>query len=145
MKTKEVDKEIIHWSKEHEGIFARAALFIVFFWFGILKVFNLSPANPLVESLLNKMIPFMSFETFIVLFGIFECGIGVLFLIRGAERIVLPLLGIHMITTFMPLLFLPEVAWLAPFVPSLEGQYILKNFVIIALAIGIASHLKKMK
>ena len=87
----------------------------------------------------------MSFGTFMVLFGLFECLIGLLFLIRGAERIVIPLLFIHMITTIMPLFFLPEVTWSRFLVPTLEGQYIIKNILIIATAIGIAAHLHPLR
>ena len=83
----------------------------------------------------------MAFSTFIILFGIFEAVIGILFLIKGAERIVLPLLLIHMVMTFMPLILLPSVTWTGFAVPSLEGQYIIKNLVIIASAIGIMSQL----
>jgi uncharacterized membrane protein YkgB len=86
----------------------------------------------------------MSFHSFLILFGVFECLIGILFLIRGAERIVIPLLFIHMITTFGPLFLLPQETWSGFLVPTLEGQYIIKNLVIIAAAIGIAAHLHPM-
>lgn len=121
--------------------FSRFAIFVVFFWFGILKVIGLSPASGVVENLFNQVIPFMAFPTFLILFGLFECLIGILFLIRGAERVVIPLLFVHMVTTFGPLVFLPSETWQAFLVPTLEGQYIIKNLVIVAAAIGIASHL----
>jgi uncharacterized membrane protein YkgB len=120
---------------------ARFGLFVVFFWFGILKVLGLSPASGLVQRLFEQTIPYMSFSTFLVAFGIFECIIGLMFLFKGLERVVIPLLFIHMITTFGPLVFLPQETWSAWFVPTLEGQYIIKNLVIIAAAIGIAAHL----
>jgi hypothetical protein len=41
----------------------------------------------------------------------------------------------------MPLILLPEVTWSRPFVPTLEGQYILKNVVIIALAARMVARL----
>lgn len=124
---------------------ARFGLFVIFFWFGLLKVVGLSPASAVVERLFNQTIPFMSFGTFLILFGLFECLIGILFLIRGAERVVIPLLFIHMITTFGPLFLLPQETWSGFLVPTLEGQYIIKNLVIIAVAIGIASHLHPLK
>lgn len=124
---------------------ARFGIFVVFFWFGILKVLGLSPASPLVEALFNHTIHFMPFSSFIVFFGWYEVLIAILFLIKGAERIVLPLLLIHMITTFMPLVLLQGETWSAFLVPTLEGQYIIKNLVIIAAAMGIAAHLHPMK
>jgi uncharacterized membrane protein YkgB len=123
---------------------ARFGLFVIFFWFGLLKVLGFSPASGVVERLFNQIIPFMSFPTFLILFGLFECLIGILFIIKGAERIVIPLLFIHMITTFGPLFLLPQETWSRFLVPTLEGQYIIKNLVIIAVAIGIASNLEPL-
>jgi hypothetical protein len=45
----------------------------------------------------------------------------------------------------LPLFFLPEVSWQSAFVPTLTGQYIIKNVVIIALAMGIAAHLHPLR
>jgi len=124
---------------------ARFSLFVVFFWFGLLKVIGLSPASGLVQHLFEVTIPFISFNAFLVGFGLFECLIGILFLLKGAERIVIPLLLIHMITTFGPLVFLPSETWQKFLVPTLEGQYIIKNLVIIAAGIGIAAHLSPLQ
>src|SRR5688500_14048857 len=90
---------------------ARAALFIVYAWFGALKLFDASPANPLVASLLEKTVPFISFGQFIVLLGVFEIVIGVLFLLPRCKRITAVLFSLHMVMTTMPLLVLPAVAW----------------------------------
>lgn len=124
---------------------ARIGLFIVFFWFGALKVLGLSPASGIVEELLRTTIPFMEPALFVVLFGVFECLIGVLFLIKGLERVVLPLLFVHLITTLGPLVFLPSSTWSGFLTPTLEGQYIIKNVVIVAAAMGIAAHVHPLK
>jgi hypothetical protein len=50
-----------------------------------------------------------------------------------------------MFTTFGPLVLLTEETWQSFLVPTLEGQYIIKNLVIISTAIGIASHLHPIK
>ncbi len=145
MKLQTIDLHLIRFFQKYWLPMARFGLFVVFFWFGILKVFGLSPATPLVEKLFEETISFMSFGTFIVLFGIFECLIGLLFLKKGFERIVMPLLLLHMITTFMPLFMLREATWSGLLVPTLEGQYIIKNLVIIACAMGIASQLHPLQ
>ncbi len=124
-------------------IFAHFALFVVFVWFGSLKFFDLSPANPLVESLLKETLPFISFKTFIMLLGAWEVLIGILFIIPKMEKLALILLIPHMITTIMPLFLLPEIAWQGFLVPTLEGQYIIKNIVIIGLAASMFADLKK--
>lgn len=135
-----VDRGIIHTMKRISLPLSRIAIFVIYFWFGMLKLFDLSPASPLVADLQARMIPFVNFHDFMIAFALFEMLIGIVFLIRGLERIAILLLLIHMIMTIMPLLFLPEIAWTSPFVPTLEGQYIIKNLVIIAAAIGIAAH-----
>lgn len=145
MSIQKIDIKIIHFFRRAFLPSARFGLFVVFFWFGILKVIGLSPASGVVERLFENTVPFMSFGTFLILFGLFECLIGILFLIKGAERVVIPLLLIHMITTFGPLVFLPSETWQSFMVPTLEGQYIIKNLVIIAAAIGIAAHLHPIK
>jgi hypothetical protein len=43
--------------------------------------------------------------------------------------------------TFMPLFIIPDATWSGFLVPTLEGQYIIKNLVVIATAIGIIAHL----
>lgn len=119
--------------------FARLAIFVVYFWFGILKIIGTSPANPLVADLLHVTMPFMSWNIFIILFSIYEMIIGILFLTARFEKIAFALLIIHMIMTSLPLIFLPEISWQGILTPTLEGQYIIKNLVILALAIGIVS------
>ncbi|MEK7586361.1 MAG: hypothetical protein AAB453_00645 [Patescibacteria group bacterium] len=105
----------------------------------------MSPASSLVQELFQKTVPFMTFGTFFLLFGIFEMLIGLLFIIRGAERAVTPLLLVHMITTFMPLFMLPEMVWSQFLVPTLEGQYIIKNLVVIAAAVTVAANLHPVR
>ena len=141
MKLRSLDIEIIHFFRRISEPVARIGLFVVFFWFGALKVFGASPATPLVQALFQHTIPFMPFSAFIILFGLFEMLIGLLFLFKGCERVVIPLLFLHMITTFLPLFLIPQETWSGFLVPTLEGQYIIKNLVIIAAAIGIAAHL----
>lgn len=140
-----VDSSIIHFFRKISLPMAHIAIFIVFFWFGILKVFGESPANPLVSSLLEKTLPFITFDQFILLFGIYEMIIGITFLIPGLERVAIALLLPHMITTVMPLILLPSITWQSFLVPTLEGQYIIKNVVIIALALSLAAHLHPMR
>lgn len=136
-----IDLKIINFFRRVWMPVSRFALFVVFFWFGALKVVGQSPASGVVKDLFYRTIPIMNFDTFLILFGLFECLIGILFLIKGAERVVIPLLFIHMVTTFGPLFLLRDAMWTDMLVPTLEGQYIIKNLVIIATAIGIASNL----
>ena len=138
------DIRVIGFLRKMELPMARFAIFAVYFWFGLLKLLGLSPATPLVYALFEKTISVMPFAVFYGPFAIFEIAIGVLFLVRGLERVAICLLALHLATTILPLIFLPHIAWQAFLVPTLEGQYIIKNILIAALAIVIGSRLAPM-
>ncbi len=122
--------------------FSRISLFIIYFWFGFLKVLELSPASELVKNLFEKTIPFMSFNSFLIGFGVFECIIGILFLIKGVEKIALSLFTIHILTTLGPLILLTKETWTGFLIPSMEGQYIIKNLALMVCAFIILGLLK---
>jgi uncharacterized membrane protein YkgB len=136
---KKLDLRLIAFFKRAFLPFARGALFVVFFWFGILKILGLSPASPLAQALTANTVGVQYFDTLFVLLSVVECIIGVLFLVPKATRIVIPLLLFHMAVVSAPLILVPGEVWTGFLVPTLEGQYIIKNLVIIAVAIGIAS------
>lgn len=136
---KNIDLTIIDWARRLFVPIARVAFFVIYFYFGILKVFNLSPATPLAEALTAQTIGMQHFQTAYLILAIFECLIGILFLIPKATRVVIPVLFIHMLIVCSPLILVPHLAWTHLFVPSLEGQYIIKNVALIAVAIGIVA------
>jgi len=142
---KKFDFWFIHLLRRLTIPVSRIALFTVFFWFGILKIIGTSPANPMVADLLHATLPFMSWDTFIILFSLYEMAIGIAFIIPRLERVAIALLIPHMVMTSLPLFFLTSMTWQGFLTPTLEGQYIIKNLVIIALAMGIAAHLHPWK
>lgn len=144
MNIKNIDLKIINWLRRWFLPFARFAIFVIYFYFGILKVFDLSPASPLAQALVAKTIGASHFDVLFHVLAVFECVIGVLFLFPKATRVVIPLLFLHMIIVCSPLIFVPNLAWSKAFVPTLEGQYIIKNLAIAALAIGIAAQTKPL-
>ena len=56
---------------------------------------------------------------------------------KGWEKVALIAFAFHMITTGMPLFFLPKETFTGFLAPTLEGQYIIKNLALIAVAINI--------
>jgi uncharacterized membrane protein YkgB len=144
MTFRDVDVAIVHYAKKCSPYLARVALFIVFFWFGVLKIIGTSPANDLVEMLQVKTLPFLASAPFIGFLGSLEIAIAFLVLFPQWERLTFGLLVLHMVATFLPLVFLPDVTWQGFLTPTLEGQYILKNLVIVALAAVIAAYLSPL-
>ncbi len=122
-------------------LFNRFSLFIVFFWFGFLKVVSLSPAEGLVTHLhqetLARIIPS---DQFVILLGLFECTIGLLWLFPKMTKWAFYLFSFQMFTTFLPLLYLPTDTWQNSFVLTLTGQYIVKNLVLVGSALLILIH-----
>ncbi|MEL6812043.1 MAG: hypothetical protein AAFP76_11965 [Bacteroidota bacterium] len=117
----------------------RISFAIIFIWFGILKPFGLSAAEPLLKATV-AWLPFGSPEVWLAVIGWWEVIIGVCFLFKKTTRIAIPLLLLQMAGTFMPMVFLPEVVYQRPWViylPTMEGQYIIKNVMIISAALVV--------
>ena len=114
------------------------SLGIIFIWFGVLKVFGNSPANDLI----TKTVYWFNPDVFIPILGIWEAAIGICLLFPSFIRLGLFLLALQMPGTFLPLALLPEVCFQSfPFDLTLEGQYIVKNLVLIGAAMVVGGRL----
>ena len=124
----------------------RIPLFIIFFWFGFLKIIHLSPAQQLVKDTVFWM-PLLDASTWTVIIGFWEVLISVFFLSKKTTFIAMILLLMQMTGTFLPLVILPEVTFQNsnPLLPTLEGQYIIKNIIIITAALIIGRTQLKVK
>lgn len=134
-----LDLRLIRFFKSSFVPVARFSLFLIFFWFGLIKLLGLSPASPLAHELVASTVGTLYFPILFNVLAFLEIIIGSLFLFPKATRIVIPLLLLHMIIVCSPLLLVPQYTWQHFLVPTLEGQYIIKNAVVVALAIGIAA------
>ncbi|MFM2401985.1 MAG: hypothetical protein RI950_1502 [Bacteroidota bacterium] len=113
----------------------RAMIAVVYIWFGFLKVLGTSPAEGLVTKLFNLTLePYMGIQTFLLILGVGECAIGFLWLFPRLTKIAFWVMIVHMFTTFMPILFLPNETWQSFFTLTLTGQYIIKNVVLLSAA-----------
>lgn len=125
----------------------RVSLGIIFIWFGILKPLGLSPAAPLVLATVDWM-PFLSAEQWLSVIGWWEVAIGVAFLFRKTIRVAIALLALQMVGTFLPLVMLPSVTFQEgrfPYAPTMEGQYIVKNLLIISAALVVGGTVRRPK
>jgi len=123
----------------------RVSLGVIFIWFGILKPLGLSPAAPLVRATVDWM-PLLSADAWVAVIGWWEVLIGATFLFHRTARIAIALLAMQMAGTFLPLVILPQVTFQAgyiPYVPTLEGQYIIKNLIIISAALVIGGTVRE--
>ena len=116
----------------------RVSLFIVYFWFGLLKLISKSPAEALITNLHRITIGhFIRIRCFLIVLGIAECLIGILWLFPKFTKWTIIVFFSQMMTTFLPLFMIPDQTWSDFMVLSLSGQYILKNIVLIACALTI--------
>jgi uncharacterized membrane protein YphA (DoxX/SURF4 family) len=123
----------------------RAAMAIVFVWFGLLKPLGISPAEPLVLATVSWM-PLLEPRAWLAVIGWWEVAIGVTFLFRRTLRIAIALLFLQMVGAFMPLVILSDVTFQPggiPHAPTMEGQYIVKNLVIIAAALVLGGTVRR--
>ncbi|CAD0001029.1 MULTISPECIES: hypothetical protein [Flavobacterium] len=113
----------------------RIALAIIYIWFGILKIFGVSPAGDLVE----KTVFWFKPEFFIPILGVCEVFIGLGLLVRKWIPETILLLLLHMIATLTPIFMLQSSCFeIFPYEPTLAGQYIIKNLVLVAGALVIS-------
>jgi len=124
----------------------RIPIFIIFFWFGFLKVIGLSPAQQFVQDTVYWM-PFFSAEVWTLIIGYWEILIAICFLFKRTTLLGMILLFIQMSGTFLPLVILPDVTFQNsnPLLPTLEGQYIIKNIIIITAALLVGRKYLKVK
>ena len=123
----------------------RFSLAVIFVWFGILKPIGMSPAEPLVKLTVQWM-PLLSPEAWVSVIGWWEVAIGLAFLWHKTIRIAIALLALQMIGTLMPLLILPQVTFQEggiPYAPTMEGQYIIKNLLIISGALVVGGTVRR--
>lgn len=131
------DWRITQWMARAGIPILRVALGIVFFWFGALKLVpGLSPA----EDLVLATVPIFPGRSFMPILAVWEMIIGLGFLTGRALRLTILLLFLQMPGTLSPVILLPEAVFTAfPYGLTLEGQYIVKNLVLIAAALVIGA------
>ncbi|ELY60550.1 hypothetical protein C491_04610 [Natronococcus amylolyticus DSM 10524] len=118
----------------------RAAIGVVFIWFGALKVLGVSPAGELVAATVYLVPP----DLFIPVLGVWEVLIGISLLYRPLIRLGILLLFFQLPGTFLPLLLVPEAVYVTfPYALTVEGQYIIKNLVIIGAALVIGGTVRE--
>lgn len=132
-----LDKKLTSWMAKNGLLFLRISLGIVFLWFGLLKFFKgLSPA----EDLVRNTIYFIDPDIFIPILAAWESLIGIGLITGKFLRITILLLFLQMPGTALPLLLLPEKVWTVfPYGLTLEGQYIVKNLVLIGAGLVIGA------
>ncbi|MFC4141786.1 DoxX family membrane protein [Pedobacter mendelii] len=139
------EKRIIAWKARNGMNILRICLGIIFIWFGFLKFFpGASSAEEIAgRTILKLSLGWVKPEVSMPVLAVWECVIGLGLISKAWLRLTLILLYLQMAGTFLPLLFFPHETFNhSLFVPTLLGQYIIKNFVLISSGIVIGATLK---
>ncbi len=134
---KKCDKYFIS-EMHHWGIpVLRYALAVVFIWFGLLKVMNASPAAPIISATYW----FFPQAAFMAVLGIWECLIGILLMAHRGLRFALLLLWLQMLGIVAALLIYPPMFFAGnPFLLTFEGEFVVKNIVLIAASLVVGGY-----
>lgn len=136
------DIRITAWMARHGVTLTRLALGVVFVWFGAIKfVPGWSPAADLASNTIEQTTFGLVGPTVALpLLAIWESLIGFGLITGRFLRATLLLLFVQMLGTMLPLVLFPSVTFTAfPYSPTLEGQYIIKNIVLVSAAIVIGA------
>jgi len=137
-----IDKRITYWMAEQGIKLLRISIGVIFAWFGALKFFEgLSPAQDLAIETINLM-TFGLLPQKVIIFGlaIWEVAIGIGLLFNIFLRETLLLLYLQMIGTFAPIFLFPDLVFTKfPYALTLEGQYIIKNLVVVSAGITLGA------
>jgi putative oxidoreductase len=123
----------------------RWALGLVFVWFGALKIANVTPVAKLVADTL-AFVP-ISPAILLPALGAFEIVVGVALITGWMLRPVLASLVGHLTGTFLVLVTQPGVAFQDgnPLLLTTEGEFVVKNVVLIAGALLVAAALPPLR
>jgi uncharacterized membrane protein YkgB len=132
-----IDVRVTRWMARNGITLLRISLGVVFFWFGALKLVpGLSPAQGLIE----QTITFIPMSIFLPVLAIWEMAIGLGFITGKFMRVTILLLFLQMPGTLSPVFLRPDLVFTQfPFALTLEGQYIVKNMVLISAALVIGA------
>lgn len=140
-----IDSKLISFSNRFAIGAVQVALAIIFLWFGILKLTGDSAVHDLILQLVQVLAPTLNGESVVVGLGVLEILIALTVIDRNLLRLGIFFLIVHLVLTTLPLFVLPEITWGGFLIPTLMGQYILKNILIVTSGMVILADLKHLR
>ena len=133
-----IDVRLTRWTARHAITLLRVSVGIVYLWFGVLKFFpGMSPAQDLAARTIAVLtLGLVPASASVPLLAALETTIGLGLVTGRGLRVTILLMLAQMAGTVTPLLLVPRETFTAfPVAPTLEGQYIIKNVVLVSAAI----------
>lgn len=138
-----LDRHATELMRRHAPTVARVSLGFVFVWFGALKLSGQTPVADLVVA----MMPWVPEAALVPALGAYEVVVGALLLAARLLRTALLLLWLQMLGTFGVLVLLPQVAFQGgnPLLLTVEGEFVVKNLILVAAGIVVGGSLRRRK
>lgn len=120
----------------------RVSIGLVFVWFGLLKVLDVSPVSDLVARTVYWFNP----DFVVPALGGFEIVVGTMLVLNRWLRIALALFAAQMLGTFLVFLIVPNTAFRDgnPLLLTVEGEFVIKNLVLLAAGMVVGSRVPAM-
>lgn len=137
-----IDDQITSFLMRYGILFLRISLGIVFLWFGFLKFFvGMSPAHDIATATIEQLtFGLIAPDVSIFILAAWETLIGLGLITGKFLRATLLLLLLQMLGTLTPLVLFPAETFSSfPYAPTLEGQYIIKNLVLISAGMVVGA------
>ena len=138
----DVDRKVTRWMAANGVTLLRWSIGVIFIWFGALKLVpGLSPADQIAtETTMRLTFGLVSEDVARLSLAFLEMTIGIGLVAGRFLRLTILLLFAQMAGTMTSLILFPDQIWTTfPFALTLEGQYILKNFVLISAGFVIGA------
>lgn len=132
-----IDDVVIPFLRRWGVTALRISLAVVFIWFGLLKVFGVSPVVDLVASTVYWVDP----DWFVPALGVVEILVGLGLAVRRLLRLVLLVLAGQMVGTFLVFVLLSGIAFQEgnPLKLTVEGEFVIKNLVLLAAGMVVGA------
>ncbi|MBA3239480.1 MAG: hypothetical protein H0T62_14215 [Parachlamydiaceae bacterium] len=138
---KQIEKTAIREMRNWGIWLLRVGLGVVFLWFGLLKIFNVSPVVHVIEQTFTFT---KDYPGVIIFLGIWEVLVGLGLLFKIYLKITLIFLWLQIGGILMSVFLNPPLFFTGnPFFLTLEGEFVVKNLVILAASIVIGGYRTK--
>jgi len=121
----------------------RVSLGVVFVWFGLLKVLDVSP----VAGPVSRTVYWFDPDVIVPLLGVLEIAVGSLLVLNRLVRVALAIFVGQVVGTFLVFLILPDVVFREgnPLLLTVEGEFVIKNLVLIAGGMVVGSRVRPIR
>lgn len=137
-----VDQRVRSWLGRLGVPALRISLGVVFVWFGLLKVLDVSPVSDLVA----HTVYWLDRDLVVPALGVLEVTVGTLLILGRLLRVTLLLFALQMLGTALVFVVLPEVAFRDgnPLLLTVEGEFVVKNLVLLAAGMVVGSRVRDL-